>query len=299
MRLHHRVPQLASAALAAALLLAACGGDDGDDTSATTGTATDADDASSGDETTDGEDGAAASGDDRSAADASDADADGDADAEGAETDGASSDSDSDGTDGDADATASDGTVDGELQAVFADYRQALLDRDGEAAALLVSPNTIAWYDTLLQLGLEADAEVLENEAPLADAISVVPLRAEFGEELTTLADGRALFVEGVELGLTGDDLTSVEIQSFTDAGDGTATGVVQGKPLFSFSQGGDGAWTLDLEATTTAIFSQLPEEDFVAGLTGGQGATRRDLFVIVARDVYATTWEELSQPIG
>lgn len=191
-----------------------------------------------------------------------------------------------------------DDAVGAELQDVFAGYRQALVDRDGEAAVVYVSPSTIEWYGGLLDLGLRADADVLETEAALADAMSVVPLRARFGDELTTFADGRDLFVRGVDAGLTGDDLASIEIDSFTAAGEGSATGVVRGQPLFVFARAADGSWALDLEATTMAIFTQLPEDEFVNGLTGGQGTSRRDLFELVANNVYDTTWDELSQPI-
>lgn len=280
MRPNSRALQLVAAACSTALLLAACGGDEEADEAPSSTEAVSVAES----ETTETTEGAA---EDEAVAE--------DEATEGAGSE--ASENDSPAATGPADA-AVDEAVGAELDDVFAGYRQALVDRDGEAAVVYVSPSTIEWYGGLLDLGIRADADVLEAEAPLADAMSVVPLRAWFGDELTTFADGRELFVRGVDAGLTGDDLASIEIDSFTSEVEGSATGVVRGQPLFVFARADDGSWALDLEATTTAIFTQLPEDEFVNGLTGGQGTSRRDLFELVARNVYATTWDELSQPI-
>ncbi|MGI9614773.1 MAG: hypothetical protein ACR2QO_17815, partial [Acidimicrobiales bacterium] len=164
MRPNSRAVQLVAAAFSAALLLAACGGEEeADDASPSTEAATAADS-----ETT--EDTAVA-------------------EPTGSSTTGASENDAPTATAPIGEAV--DDAVGAELRDVFNGYRQALVTRDGEAAVVYVSPSTIEWYGGLLDLGLRADADVLETEAALGDAMSVVPIRARFGDELATFADGR------------------------------------------------------------------------------------------------------------
>ncbi len=203
-----------------------------------------------------------------------------------------------DGTDDDgpADETASidDGTdSDAEAaEAAFEAYRSAILATDGAAAVELVTPSTIEWYDRLLVASREAGPSELLETLPILDALSVLSTRISLRADLASIEDGRELFVIGVEQGLIGDDVQTLEIDRYRiDPLD--ALGYVDDVPAIRLERR-DADWLVDLTHIGRLI-EESGEESFIAGITGGS-TDRQELFEGVAF-IRGTTWEEVSQP--
>ncbi|MGF1597216.1 MAG: hypothetical protein ACFCVK_09845 [Acidimicrobiales bacterium] len=263
-----------SVAVALALLLAGCGDDDGDTaTPGATATVTTASGAvgGSGDS---GEGAATPAGDDGDDAGAADAD--------GATT---------------TTITTTAGTVEAEVSGAFERYRRALLDRDGNEAVTLASAGTIEWYDSLLVVARQAEPEDLLDRIPLGDAITVVAMRANLGDDLLEVSTGEELFVRGVDDGLVGDDVASLRFDEIVAGDVDEAFGVLDGLEVARFARE-DGDWRFDMVYTIETNFSDDNEVEVLAALTGTNGSSRRDLFELLAA-AYGSTWEELGRPLG
>ena len=149
----------------------------------------------------------------------------------------------------------------GEEQAIrqaFEEYKQSILDQDGERAASLVTQNTLDYYDEMRDLAVEAGPEQILDRR-LTDRLAVATYRLTLDLESLRQMTPRALFAFAVDEGLIGSrsDVAGLELGTITLSGDtATANAVSDGQeaPLeWEFRREGD-QWRLDLEALLAVV---------------------------------------------
>jgi hypothetical protein len=195
-------------------------------------------------------------------------------------------------------STAAEAGGDGqeqEAEAAFELYRAALEARDGAAAVAHLSAGTLDWYEEARVHALSAGEDVLLGEIPLLQAIAVIRLRAEIGEELRTMT-AEDVVVRGVDAGWVGDSVAVTTLDGVELGQEGEAFGLLDGFPLFRLVQEG-AAWKVDLPYTMDQTVELAGEELLIQQLSGGEAATREELFTILA-PAFGTTWEQASQPL-
>lgn len=152
------------------------------------------------------------------------------------------------------------------IAARFDEYRQALRDGDGSAAAECVDSTTLDWYDRALRDALEASPE----EVALRDTMhkfTVLRLRLELSTDELKAMSGRDLFAHSVEHGWV--DRSSVEsldslvdIAYITEQRASASVPGAGGHPVFHFSKE-KGEWRLALARlfpTAEAVMEQARE---------------------------------------
>lgn len=97
-------------------------------------------------------------------------------------------------------ALAAQPAVVGDPRQAFQRYREALLAKDGPAAAAAVDRETLAYYARMRDLALAGDAGTIRR-LPVVDKLIVVRLRHEVGRATVERMDGAGLFAFGVERG--------------------------------------------------------------------------------------------------
>lgn len=95
------------------------------------------------------------------------------------------------------DAASSD---EADIRKTFSQYREALLKKDGHAAAATVDADTLAYYAKMRELALSADAATTRKQS-MIDRIMILRLRHEIGFERVNKMSGRDLFVYAVDQG--------------------------------------------------------------------------------------------------
>jgi hypothetical protein len=181
------------------------------------------------------------------------------------------------------------------IRQAFQQYKQALLDQDGERAAALVTHNTLDYYGEMRDLALDATRdEILDRR--LIDRLTIALYRVLLGPTLEQV-NARQLFVFSVDEGLIGSrsDVAGLEIGDVTVSGDfGTANATSEGQeaPLvWEFRREGD-QWKLDLEAlfpVSNLVLQNAAEE---AGLTENQ-LIYRTLEARTGQRIGAEIWGE------
>ena len=173
-----------------------------------------------------------------------------------------------------------------ETQRVLDAYHQAAAAGDGPAAVALVSPSTLALYDEILVLAVEAGEDRLLNDLPAGTAYLTVLTRAQMGDELLTVSTGQELFESLVELGAAGGEPETMEM---VDVRGDEAFGYLRGKRLFRFVRI-DGTWQFDLDHLAQVAFAELgPDAD--------DPWARTLLFEQLALQ-HGSSWSELSRPL-
>ena len=180
-----------------------------------------------------------------------------------------------------------------DVVALFDEYRRALLRRDGAAAFDLVTASTFDYYDRVLEAGVSARADDLLESMPISEALAVLAVRARVGSNLLAVADGEELFRIGVDEGLIGDNVASLQFDRI-DIDGAQAFGVAGGTQAMRFEYTGR-AWLVDLPFT--ADFLDDNEDVLIESLTGDV-RSRKSLFEIVSIG-YGTTWDDLASPLG
>ncbi len=150
----------------------------------------------------------------------------------------------------------------------FSVYKEALLARDGAAAASAVSANSLAYYDRMRALALTGEkAEIQSLDG--AEQMLVLSLRLHAPEPMLRSGTPAELIAHAVDRGMISPgtiartELGAVEIEG--DQAD--ALLVVDGKPLgggeFRFRREGD-VWKFDLEHATSltrGVFGRLARQ--------------------------------------
>ncbi|HJQ38429.1 MAG TPA: hypothetical protein VKB93_14925 [Thermoanaerobaculia bacterium] len=177
------------------------------------------------------------------------------------------------------------------VRKVFSEYRTALLDGNGAAAADLVTSGTIAYYDEARQLAMSLPRAKLA-ELDFLSKLMVLRLRHEFTNAQLAALTGRELLAIGVKNGwiskssVANSELAEVKV----DGAKATASLTVAPQiPLFHF-QKESGKWKLDLLALfgmgNAAMRQQveksgLSEEQFILRLLGMLSSRKVDAGIL------------------
>ena len=154
------------------------------------------------------------------------------------------------GTDPSEETERDEGADEQAIEEAFEAYKAALLGREGERAAGLVTRATIDYYDEMRTLALEADRAELENRRIL-DRFTVLMLRHVMTAKQLKPMTGEDVFAFAVDEGLIGEStVVGMEPEDVTVSGDvGTLNVALSGENasfeyLYRYE---DAGWRLDL----------------------------------------------------
>lgn len=139
---------------------------------------------------------------------------------------------------------------DDDVRAAWTAYRDAIVAKDGEEAVKHLSPGTIAYYDRMRNLALDASEADLQRER-LVDQVAVLGLRARIDVGLLRTGDARDIVVDAVDQGLIGDEVSRLDIGVVEATGDAASATVRQGEtelPTRLSFRRVDRRWRVDLE---------------------------------------------------
>ncbi|HYH32052.1 MAG TPA: hypothetical protein VD903_16895 [Pseudonocardia sp.] len=162
------------------------------------------------------------------------------------------------------------------VRAVFAAYKQALLNRDAPAATARVSDSTIEYYGSLARLAGTGGPEEIGARS-LVDRLTIALLRTQRSPADFAAVDGRQLFAYAVDAGLVDSStVADVELGDVRVAGERAfAQAVIRGRSTpfdYEFVRA-DGRWLFDavpaLQAGNSALQvvaqkSGVPEDEFI-----------------------------------
>lgn len=137
-----------------------------------------------------------------------------------------------------------------EIRKAFAQYRDALLKKDGGAAAEVVDTETLAYYTRMRDLALKGDAATVKKQS-FIDRMMVVRLRHEVGADALKKMGGRELFAYAVTQGwVSARSVEKAQLGKVKIAGkEATGEYIVGGQVApftFVFKQGEQG-WRFSL----------------------------------------------------
>ena len=159
------------------------------------------------------------------------------------------------------------------IQAVFAEYKDALLQSDGEKAADVVSARTIAFYAGIANHALTTPREKLA-ELDFISKLMVLRIRHEFTKAQVSEMTGRSLLVTGVNRGWISkssvqniEQLVNIKVGSSEAS---AAMSILPEVPMFQFLKE-SGRWKLNLVASFDLGNAAIREEVRKSGLTDDQ----------------------------
>lgn len=155
-----------------------------------------------------------------------------------------------------------DEAEEGRVREAFGRYKDAILEKEGEVAAALISAETLAYYEDMRRLAVTAGPAEIEGQS-LGDRLIITLLRHEVGAEQLDGMSEDEVFILAVDRGMVGTEetISAIDVGEITVEGD-TATGVAvsQGQPSgisWEFRRE-DGAWKIHfvelLELTDIAL---------------------------------------------
>jgi hypothetical protein len=184
-----------------------------------------------------------------------------------------------------------------QVRAAFRTYKQAALSGDGEAAASVVSEDTIRSFDRFRSLALHADSEDVHGYS-MFNRFVIAAFRLQIPPETLETLSGPEVFIFAVDhqLGIDEDSISQLELGDISAFEGGTvakAKIIVDGEETpseFEFTKE-NGAWKLDLEALfgfANLALQQVAEE---AGLSEDD-LIFRALEFEYGRDVGPEIWD-------
>lgn len=195
----------------------------------------------------------------------------------------------------------------------FQDYRSAILDRRGEAAAGLVTTQTIGEYERYVGWALSADRATLESLS-LINRFQVFLLRQRIPVETLKRLDGRSAFVYAVDRDWIGkDSVVRTTLGTVTVAGNRASAEVLVGGQRaphrFQFSKE-NGSWRFDLvqllpstdqALKTVARQRGMSEDEFIFSLIESVSGRRVEptIWVPVQKRTGAVSSSAASGPLG
>jgi hypothetical protein len=159
-------------------------------------------------------------------------------------------------------------------------YKSAILEKDGAKAVDRLSNDTIAYYEEVRVLALEADKADLAGRS-LVDRLNVVTMRVTFTSVELRGLDGAGLVSGAVDRGLIGDvatqntELRSVRVAGNAAVGELVAGGQTGGRLDFRRE---DGVWKVHLLTLIRSVDAALvqtarqrgqPEDRFILEVVG------------------------------
>lgn len=160
-----------------------------------------------------------------------------------------------------------------QIRAAFSQYKEALLEGDGEKAAEVVSARTIAYYDGIRTHVLTTPREKLA-ELDLISKFMVLRIRHEFTRAEMVAMNGRQLLITGVDRGwISKSSVANIEELVNIKAGATEASAAIPAGPeipLFQFLKE-SGQWKLNLEGSFALANEALKYAVTKSGLTEEQ----------------------------
>jgi len=149
-------------------------------------------------------------------------------------------------------------------------YKEALVDRDGDAAAAIVTPETLSLYDEWRLLALHSTADDLHERAAPA-RLSALLFRQQVEADRLAEMDGRQLFAAAVDGGWVGSDIPA-EVRVTRIDGDQAYVNLIQnGRALpveLPLVRRVEDDWKVDIarlveitEPQITAVVAQLAQQ--------------------------------------
>lgn len=158
------------------------------------------------------------------------------------------------------------------IESTFSQYRKALVDGDGAAAADLVSARTIVFYDEIVSLAAAAPREKLA-QLDFMSKFMVLRVRHEFDRKRIAEMTGRQLLIHGVDRGWISKAAVANVAQLADIKVDGyRATASIAGAggfPLFNFVK--EPGWKLDLVSSFELGNAAMQQEIAKTGLSEEQ----------------------------
>jgi len=175
------------------------------------------------------------------------------------------------------------------VRETFERYRRALVEEDGEAAAGLVSSNTIEAYQGFRDLALTGSADAVK-ELSMVDRMQVLLLRHRIEPDALETMNGRGAFAHAVNQAWVGSGgIQRLQIHRVAVRGDEATANVGMGPApspeLFRFAKE-EGQWRFDLMPSLSSAEGALQqmaaargveENEFLLGMIGamsGEPAT-------------------------
>lgn len=112
------------------------------------------------------------------------------------------------------------------VRQVFLGYRKAIDEKSGERAASFAATRTIEYFDAMRRAALSMPAAELRKQ-PTMDRLMALTMRARFDAAVLRKLDGRGLFALGVDEGMVGKDVLSLDPGAVVVAGDTARIGLV------------------------------------------------------------------------
>lgn len=144
----------------------------------------------------------------------------------------------------------------------FEAYRTAILASDGAAALDAVDATTVAYYQEMLSLALEADSATVARR-PMLDQLMVLAMRVRVPVDSLRAMDGASAFVYGVDQGWIGrESVQRLDLGGVMVTGDRATASVRSGETAVSKLRFGfvreAGRWRFDLTSFLGAMSSML-----------------------------------------
>jgi hypothetical protein len=137
------------------------------------------------------------------------------------------------------------------VRASFANYKKAILSKDGKTAAGLIDSETLAFYGKLLALAISAPAAEVHKQSA-GSRLFILQTRHHVSLSVMKGMDGRTLVAWGINKGWIGANAKRIDIGDITVAGDHAAgPGKVRDRTVpFNWSLRKEGGvWKLNLLA--------------------------------------------------
>ncbi|MFN2589894.1 MAG: hypothetical protein ABR518_03900 [Actinomycetota bacterium] len=184
-----------------------------------------------------------------------------------------------------------------QVRAAFRTYKQAVLSGNGEAAAGVVTADTIEFYDRIRALALSADSEAVHGYS-MINRLSIAAFRLLVSADTLRSLSGRQLFAYAVEhgIGIDQEGVTGLELDGVDVFGNtAKAKVVVRGDetPLEVEFNKERGAWKFDIEGLLGFADLALQEAADKVGIPEDE-LIYRALEAGSGRHVDASIWDPL-----
>lgn len=137
------------------------------------------------------------------------------------------------------------------VKKAFSEYKSAILNKQGDKAANLVSESTLAYFEQVRTAALDAREPDLKK-LPIVKQLMVLTLRMSASAADVEKMDAKGLFAFSVKEGLIGSDVRSIEPDRVLIRGNEARLGVITGDQTIAPELGyrvarERGSWKVDV----------------------------------------------------